>query len=254
MLAMMFWISPLLAIIALVTIPVSMVVTAIIGKRSQKLFVQQWKATGEVNGIVEESLHRPRAGQGLRPAGRGGARSTVRTRNCYDASFGAQFISGIIMPMMMFVGNLNYVAIAVVGGLRVASGSMSLGDVQAFIQYSRQFTQPLTQVASMANLMQSGVASAERVFEVLDAAEQEPDPTTPVTHRPPRRVRFEDVSFSYTADRPSSSTSTSSSSPARRWPSSGRPAPGKTTWSTSSCASTSSTAVGSPSTASTSPS
>ena len=94
----------------------------------------------------------------------------------FKASFGAQFVSGLIMPSMMFIGNLNYVVIAVVGGLRVATGSLSLGDVQAFIQYSRQFTQPLTQVASMANLLQSGVASAERVFQLLDAEEQEPDP------------------------------------------------------------------------------
>ena len=102
------------------------------------------------------------------------------------------------MPAMMFIGNLNYVAIAVVGGLRVASGTMSLGDVQAFIQYSRQFTQPLTQVASMANLLQSGVASAERVFELLDAPEQEPDPEHPATIEDPRgRVAFEDVSFRY---------------------------------------------------------
>ena len=95
-----------------------------------------------------------------------------RNDRLFGASFGAQFVSGIIMPAMMFVGNLNYVAIAVVGGLRVASGTTSLGDVQAFIQYTRMFTQPLTQVASMANLLQSGIASAERVFEVLDAEEQ----------------------------------------------------------------------------------
>ncbi len=104
----------------------------------------------------------------------------------YEASFGAQFISGIIQPAMMFIGNLNYVAIAVVGGLRVASGAISLGDVQAFIQYSRQFTQPLTQLASMANLLQSGIASAERVFELLDADEEEPDPPSPGTDRAPR--------------------------------------------------------------------
>ncbi len=101
----------------------------------------------------------------------------------FQASFGAQFISGMIMPAMMFIGNLNYVVIAVVGGLRVANGSMSLGDVQAFIQYSRQFTQPLTQIASMANLLQSGVASAERVFDLLDAAEQSPDPDAPAEAR-----------------------------------------------------------------------
>lgn len=203
MVAMMLYISPLLALIALVTIPVSMVVTASIGKRSQKHFVQQWKSTGELNGIVEESFT---GHQLVKVFGREGeVRASFKAKNddLFDAGFGAQFISGIIMPTMMFIGNLNYVVIAVVGGLRVASGSMSLGDVQAFIQYSRQFTQPLTQVASMANLLQSGVASAERVFDVLDAPEQRADAVTPTTLDDPHGlVRFEDVSFSYDPEKP----------------------------------------------------
>jgi ATP-binding cassette subfamily B protein len=122
----------------------------------------------------------------------------------YQASFGAQFISGVIMPLMMFIGNINYVVIAVLGGVRVANGTMSLGDVQAFIQYSRQFTQPVTQVASMANLMQSGVASAERVFELLDATEERPDPAGRVAGLdvPRGEVRFENVSFAYQPDAP----------------------------------------------------
>ena len=203
MLAMMFWVSPVLAIIALVTIPISIGVTAAIGKRSQVHFIEQWKSTGEVNSIVEETF----TGHGLvKVFGRSdevGARFDAVNEKLRSASFGAQFISGLIMPMMMFVGNLNYVLIAVVGGLRVASGSMSVGDVQAFIQYSRQFTQPLTQVASMANLMQSGVASAERVFEVLDEPEQSPDPRgAAALEQPHGRVAFEDVSFSYTPDKP----------------------------------------------------
>ncbi len=203
MLTMMFVVSPLLAVIALVTIPVSILLTTAIGKRSQKHFVQQWKSTGEVNSIVEEAF----TGHGLvKVFGRQHEvtdQFDEKNGDMYAASFGAQFISGIIMPAMMFVGNLNYVVIAVVGGLRVANGTMSLGDVQAFIQYSRQFTQPLTQVASMANLMQSGVASAERVFEVLDATEQVPDPADAVTIEDPHgRVAFEDVSFSYTPDKP----------------------------------------------------
>ena len=198
MVGMMLYISPLLALIALVTIPISMFVTATIGKRSQKHFVQQWKSTGELNAIVEETF----TGHHLvKVFGRQDeVRAAFRTKNddLFDAGFGAQFISGIIMPTMMFIGNLNYVVIAVVGGLRVASGSMSLGDVQAFIQYSRQFTQPLTQVASMANLLQSGVASAERVFDVLDAPEQRPDAAVPTALDDPHgRVEFEDVSFSY---------------------------------------------------------
>ena len=203
MLGMMFWISWLLALIALVTIPISMAVAAAIGKRSQKLFVQQWAATGQLNGIIEESFT---GHQLVKVFGRQRevqAQFDVKNRELFNAAFGAQFVSGIIMPVMMFVGNLTYVAIAVVGGLKVAAGQISLGDVQAFIQYSRQFTQPLTQVASMANLLQSGVASAERVFEVLDAPEQEAEAAYPVTITEPHgEVRFEDVSFSYAADRP----------------------------------------------------
>ena len=193
---MMLVISPTLALIALVTIPVSILVTSVIGKRSQKLFVSQWKATGELNGHVEEAF----TGQSLvKVYGRSREVEEVfaeRNQSVYQASFGAQFVSGIIMPTMFFIGNLNYVLIAVVGGLRVASGTMNLGDVQAFIQYSRMFTQPLTQVASMANLLQSGVASAERVFEVLDVEEESADATGILT--PTRgRVEFEHVSFSY---------------------------------------------------------
>jgi ATP-binding cassette subfamily B protein len=202
-LGIMFWISWELALIALVSIPISIVVTALIAKRSQKLFIQQWRNTGELNGIVEETF----TGHGLvKVYGRQKetqAHFKQKNDELFEASFGAQFISGIIMPVMMFVGNLNYVAIAVVGGLRVASGTMSLGDVQAFIQYSRQFTQPLTQVASMANVLQSGVASAERVFEVLDAEEQEPDLATPTRIDDPHgAVAFESVAFSYTAEKP----------------------------------------------------
>ncbi len=203
MLAMMVWISPLLAVIALVTIPLSGVVAGQIGKRSQRYFVEQWKQTGALNGVVEESFtgHAVVKVFGRQEALR--QDFSVSNERLFGAGFGAQFISGIIMPAMMFIGNLNYVLVAIVGGLRVASGQLSLGDVQAFIQYSRQFTQPLTQVASMANLLQSGVASAERVFEVLDEPEESPDPVAPQqvcdTHG---RVAFEDVSFSYSADSP----------------------------------------------------
>jgi ATP-binding cassette subfamily B multidrug efflux pump len=202
-LAMMFWVSPLLALIALVTVPVSAVVATQVGKRSQKLFVAQWRHTGALNGHIEEAF----TGHELvKVFGRQREVEQVfRERNdqLFKASFGAQFISGLIMPVMMFIGNLNYVAIAVIGGLRVANGSMSLGDVQAFIQYSRQFTQPLTQVASMSNLLQSGVASAERVFELLDAEEEPADPVNPVVPTARRgRVEFEHVYFRYHPDQP----------------------------------------------------
>ena len=203
MLAMMFYISPTLALVALVTIPVSIVVTGLIGRRSQKHFVAQWARTGALNGIVEESFTGHSLTKVFGRQAQTEADFARQNEELYRAGFGAQFVSGIIMPTLMFVGNLNYVVIAVLGGLRVASGTMSLGDVQAFIQYSRQFTQPLAQMSSMANLMQSGVASAERVFDVLDVQEQVPEPTTTTRVDDPRgRVAFEDVSFSYDPARP----------------------------------------------------
>jgi ATP-binding cassette subfamily B protein len=198
---MMFVVSPTLALIALITIPVSVVVTGLIAKRSQKQFVRQWKNTGQLNAQIEEAF----TGHALvKVFGRQReveANLAEKNQELFEASFGAQFISGLIMPAMMFVGNLNYVAIAVVGGLRVASGTMSLGDVQAFIQYSRMFTQPLSQLASMANLLQSGVASAERVFEVLDAPEQSAE-AAGALHPTRGRVEFEHVSFAYDPAKP----------------------------------------------------
>jgi ATP-binding cassette subfamily B protein len=193
-----------LALVALVTVPVTMLVTGAVMKRSQGMFIDQWRRTGRLNAHIEETF----SGNALvKVFGRQQeVEQTFAEENekLYQASFGAQFVSGLIMPTMMFIGNLNYVVIAVLGGLKVANGSISLGDVQAFIQYSRQFTQPLTQVASMTNLLQSGVASAERVFELLDAPEQEADATgepAPADRRH-GEVRFEDVSFSYSADKP----------------------------------------------------
>ncbi|HET6309965.1 MAG TPA: ABC transporter ATP-binding protein [Candidatus Nitrosotalea sp.] len=202
-LAMMFVVSPLLAVIALVSVPISVVVATQVGKRSQKLFVAQWRQTGALNGHIEEAFtgHELVKVFGRRRE----VEEEFRKKNdeLFKASFGAQFISGLIMPSMMFVGNLSYVAIAVIGGVRVATGAMTLGDVQAFIQYSRQFTQPLTQVASMANLLQSGVASAERVFELLDADEESADPANPVVPVTRQgRVEFEHVSFRYNPEQP----------------------------------------------------
>ena len=195
---MMFVISPVLAIIALVTIPLSLFIMKGVAKRSKTRFIAQWTHTGALNAQVEEVF----TGHSLvKVFGRQQEVQRLfdaKNDELFEASFGAQFISGMIQPMMMFVGNLNYVAIAVIGGLRVASGAMSLGDVQAFIQYSRQFTQPITQLASMANVLQSGIASAERVFELLDAPEETPDPAQPLTDAEPRgRVEFDHVRFSY---------------------------------------------------------
>ncbi|WP_169077779.1 ABC transporter ATP-binding protein [Microcella alkalica] len=200
---MMLVISPVLTLVALITIPLTLVITAIIARRSQALFAAQWRHTGELNAQIEETF----TGHALvKVFGRQRevqARFDAKNAELFDASFGAQFVSGIIMPAIMFVGNLVYVGIAVVGGLLVTNGGMTIGGVQAFIQYSRQFTQPLGQLGSMANLLQSGVASAERVFELMDAPEQAPDPASPA--RPEAsagRLVFEDVSFRYEADRP----------------------------------------------------
>jgi len=202
-LAMMIWISPLLAVIALVSVPVSILVTRAIMKRSQGQFIQQWRRTGRLNGQIEEAF----SGHALVKVynRQGEVERTFAEENdeLYRVSFGAQFVSGLIMPTMMFVGNVNYVVIAVVGALRVSSGSLSLGDVQAFVQYTRQFTQPLTTVASMMNLLQSGVASAERVFELLDADEEPADPApTGIPAVRQGKVAFEHVSFRYDHDRP----------------------------------------------------
>jgi ATP-binding cassette subfamily B multidrug efflux pump len=202
-LVMMFVVSPLLAAIMLVTVPISVGVATQVAKRSQKMFVAQWANTGKLNGHIEEVYtgHELVTVFGRRRE----VEEVFRERNeaLFQASFSAQFISGLILPAMTFVGNLSYVAIAVIGGYRVATGAMTLGDVTAFIQYSRQFTQPLTQVASMANLLQSGVASAERVFELLDADEQEADPENPALPSTRHgRVEFENVSFRYNADQP----------------------------------------------------
>jgi len=200
---MMFVISPLLALIALVAIPLTLGITVLIAKRSQKLFVAQWTHTGALNAQIEEGY----SGHALvKVFGRHReveARFAEKNEELFTASFGAQFISGIIMPATMFVGNLVYVGIAVVGGVLVAGGTMRIGDVQAFIQYSRQFTQPLSQLGSLANLLQSGVASAERVFELLDADEQPADPASPAS--PPAtagRLAFEHASFSYDPAKP----------------------------------------------------
>lgn len=202
-LGMMLWISPLLSLIAVLTIPVAVYVTAQIAKRSKPHFVDQWKYTGLVNAQVEEAFTGHELVTAFGRTKEVEAAFDKHNEQLYQSSFKAQFISGLIMPVMMFIGNLNYVVVAVVGGLRVASGSLTLGDVQAFIMYSRQFTQPLTQIGAMMNTLQSGVASAERIFEILDAAEQSPDPATEDRSAADRgHVEFEHVSFRYEKDQP----------------------------------------------------
>jgi ATP-binding cassette, subfamily B, multidrug efflux pump len=202
-LILMITISPILAVISLLAVPASLAVTILIVRRSQQQFVAQWASTGALNGHVEE-MH---TGHAIVKAF-GRQREAIQefdreNERLFDASRRAQFISGIIQPAMMFISNLNYVAIAVIGGLRVASGQLSIGDVVAFIQYSRQFTFPIIQTASIVNVLQSAVASAERVFELLDEPEESADPKPAVAlDTPVGAVRFENVSFRYLPEKP----------------------------------------------------
>jgi ATP-binding cassette, subfamily B, multidrug efflux pump len=203
-LIMMLTISPLLALFSVLVVPASMIVAMVIARRSQVQFAAQWERTGTLNGHIEE-MHTGHAIVKL--FGRQDeaiAEFDRRNEDLYQASYRAQFLSGLIQPAMMFISNLNYIAICVIGGIQVANGQMSLGDVTAFIQYSRQFTFPIVQVASIANVLQSAVASAERVFELLDEAQETPDPVAPRELAEPAegRVTFESIAFRYLPDKP----------------------------------------------------
>ena len=202
-LIMMFTIDIYLALATVVTVPLSIVTMKAITTRSKRRFVEQWKHTGALNAQVEEVF----TGHSLvKVFGRQEEveqRFNERNDQLFGAAYGAQFISGIIQPAMMFFGNLNYVAIALLGGLRVSSGQMSIGDIQAFIQYSRSFSQPLTHLASMVNVMQSGIASAERVFELLDAPEEDDTAVTDLDQTSiGGLVEFRNISFSYDPAQP----------------------------------------------------
>jgi ATP-binding cassette, subfamily B, multidrug efflux pump len=203
-LGMMFWISPLLAAVCVIVVPLALVITLVIARRSQVQFAAQWDETGSLNGLVEET----HTGHALVQVF--GRRQAVidqfgqQNRRMYEASFRAQFLSGIIQPSIQVLSNLNYVVIAVIGGYWVASGRISLGDVIAFMQYSRQFTMPITQIAAQMNMLQSGLASAERVFEFLDAPEEQAERAAAVNGRPPvtGRVTLDHVCFRYEPDKP----------------------------------------------------
>ncbi len=202
-LVLMFTISWQLALVALVALPLMAVIFGVIGPRSQKAFGTQWRKVGRLNARVEEAF----SGHALvKVFGRekdAQQKFDDENEELYQAAFKAQFLSGIIMPAMTFVGSLTYVGIAVLGGLLVASGQLRIGDVQAFIQYSQQFTQPLSELGGMAAVVQSGTASAERVFDFLDADEQEADADDPANLPDGRGViEFENVAFSYTPERP----------------------------------------------------
>ena len=199
-LVMMLTISPLLTLLTVVTVPLSLWVTRSIARRSRTLFVDQWTNTGRLNAHIEETYSGFTV---VKTYGhRAGAIEQFDELNddVYRASFGAQFLSGLVSPATVFVGNISYVAVAVVGGVQVATGQITLGGIQAFIQYVRQFNQPLTQIAGMYNTLQSGIASAERVFDLLDAEEEPADPpgTLPAVGAARRgRVEFDEVSFGY---------------------------------------------------------
>ena len=200
--AAMFTISPLLAAVALTTVPVSVFSMRRIAARARPRYIAQWRSTGALNGIVEEAFtgHAIVKSFGRQPEVE--ARFREKNDELFQSSFGAQFMSSVMQPVTLFLGNIQYILVAVVGGLRVAAGAISIGDIQAFIQYSRTFSVPLTQLASLMNVFQSGMASLERVFEFLDADEQVPD--APAGSPPPRdgRVEFDKVSFSYRPDVP----------------------------------------------------
>ena len=200
---MMFLISPLLAVVALTTVPVSVYGMRQVAARARPRFLTQWGSTGVLNAQIEEAF----TGHAIVKAfGRQHeVEERFRATNdvLYEASYGAQFMSSLMQPLTMFLGNVQYVLVAVVGGMRVASGAISVGEVQAFIQYSRTFSMPLTQLASMMNVFQSGIASLERVLDLLDTEEQTPDPVESDPMPPIQgRVAFEDVSFSYDPERP----------------------------------------------------
>ncbi|MFI9235132.1 ABC transporter ATP-binding protein [Streptomyces sp. NPDC053079] len=203
LLAMMFVISPLLALVMLASVPVSVVLVSVIAKRAQPRYAEQWAATGTLSGHVEEmySGHALVKGFGRREL----AERAFDEHNdaVYRAGAKAQFASGTIEPSMMFIGNLGYIVVSVVGALRVVSGSLSIGDVQAFVMYARQFNQPIVEAGTVAGQLQSAIASADRVFALLDADEQGPDPDRP--ERPARiegRVEFEGVGFRYSPGTP----------------------------------------------------
>ncbi|HEX4821883.1 MAG TPA: ABC transporter ATP-binding protein [Acidimicrobiales bacterium] len=200
---MMFTISPLLALVALTTVPVSIYAMRVIAARARPRYIAQWKNTGMLNAQIEETFTGHAIVKSFGRQHEVEERFRETNDELYEASFGAQFMSSLMQPATMFMGNVQYVLVAIVGGLRVTSGAITVGDVQAFIQYSRTFSMPLTQLASMMNVFQSGIASLERVLEFLDAEEQSAEPPATENPEPTQgRVEFRDVTFSYYRDRP----------------------------------------------------
>jgi ATP-binding cassette, subfamily B, multidrug efflux pump len=199
---MMLTISPLLSLIVVLTLPLSLFITIGIAKRSQEYFRSQQRALGILNGHVEEMYTGHKIVKAFGREGESIAEFNERNEKLYDAGWRAQFVSGIIMPLMRFVGNIGYVFVAVVGGIMVTRNAITIGDVQAFIQYAQQFTQPIAQLANFANVIQSAMASAERIFELLDEKEEVPEAANAkVLEHPEGSVQFEHVKFGYSEDK-----------------------------------------------------
>jgi ATP-binding cassette subfamily B protein len=199
---MMFTISPVLAAVALTTVPASVFFMRTIAARARPKYISQWRSTGALNAIVEEAFTGHAIVKSFGRQQEVEARFRDKNDELYESAFGAQFMSSLMQPVTMFLSNVQYVLVAVVGGLQVASGALSIGDIQAFVQYSRTFSMPLTQLASMMNIFQSGMASLERVLEFLDADEQSADPAVDPAATAGGRVKFENVTFSYHPDIP----------------------------------------------------
>ena len=198
---LMLTISPLLSLVVVLTLPLSLLITMGLAKRSQNYFRRQQRALGILNGHVEEMYTGHKIVKAFGHEGKSVAEFTELNENLYNAGWRAQFVSGMIMPLMRFVGNLGYVIVAVVGGIMVTNGSIAIGDVQAFIQYAQQFTQPITSLANIANVIQSTMASAERIFELLDEPEEIPEAVdAQVIGTPQGAVQFQHVKFGYKED------------------------------------------------------
>ena len=198
---MMLTISPLLSLVVVLTLPLSLLVTMGIAKRSQNYFRRQQRALGDLNGHVEEMYTGHKIVKAFGREGQSIAEFNERNDKLYNAGWRAQFVSGIIMPLMRFIGNIGYVFVAVVGGIMVTKNAITIGDVQAFIQYAQQFTQPITQLANFANVIQSAMASAERIFELLDVQEEIPEAVdSQIIVAPQGAVEFQHVRFGYKED------------------------------------------------------
>jgi ATP-binding cassette subfamily B protein len=200
---MMLLISPLLSLVIILTLPLSLFVTTVVAKRSQKYFAQQQRALGELNGHVEEMYTGHKIVKAFGHEAQAIADFDALNEKLYDAGWKAQFISGMIMPLMNSIGNLGYVFVSVIGGVMIMRGAVPIGDVQAFIQYARQFTMPITQLANIANIIQSTIASAERIFELLDEQEEIPEAAdAKIIEQPLGEVQFQHVTFRYKEDVP----------------------------------------------------